>query len=182
MPSTSIFHTWGSTADERARAYPCDEHVAAGAAAYFRAVDVTASASVVFRWLCQLRVAPYSYDWIDNLGRRSPRALTPGLEQLERGQRFMTIFHLADFEPGRHVTLVMDRGNFVFGDVAATYEVVPADAARSRLRVKLVVRYPRWLLGWVVRRFLPLGDFIMMRKQLLTLKRLAEQTNRQPAP
>jgi hypothetical protein len=40
----------------------------------------------------------------DNLGRRSPRELTPGLDQLQVGQRIMTIFHLASFEPDRHLS------------------------------------------------------------------------------
>ena len=68
-----------------------------------------APAEVVYRWLCQLRVAPYSYDWIDNRGRRSPRELTPGLEQLAEGQTVM-IFRLVSFAWGRHLTLVTPQG------------------------------------------------------------------------
>ncbi|MFZ1178196.1 MAG: hypothetical protein WAO15_18365 [Mycobacterium sp.] len=48
----------------------------------------------MFSWLCQLRVAPNSYDALDNLGRRSPRERNPELVHLQLGQRFMTVFAL----------------------------------------------------------------------------------------
>ena len=95
---------WGATAAERAARYGCDDVVPDPDRVLFRAVDVAAPAPVVFRWLCQVKVAPYSYDWIDNLGRRSPRILTPGADELEVGQRFL-IFTLASFEQDRSITL-----------------------------------------------------------------------------
>ena len=167
----SVAHTWGSTAEERALEFPCDECLSNVDTVLFRAVDVNATPAVVFRWLCQLRVAPYSYDWIDNLGRRSPRTLTSGLENLEVGQRVMTIFELASFERDRHITVVMrrKRSRKLFGDIAVTYLVRP-----GRLVVKLVgLCGPRWK-----REALAWGDLIMMRKQLLTLKRLMERADR----
>ena len=57
---------------ERELPFPCDRHLADHDGAYWRAIDVEAPAPLVFRWLCQLRVTPYSYDLLDNLGRRSP--------------------------------------------------------------------------------------------------------------
>ncbi len=127
----------------------------------------------MFRWLCQLRVAPYSYDWIDNLGRRSPRELIDGLDDLEVGDRMMTIFELVEFEPGRSLTI--DSTTRQFGRVAGSYVVTPTGPDRSRLVVKLTWAAPRGLYGRVASRLLPAGDLVMMRKQLLTLKRLAER-------
>ena len=63
---------WGVTDEETRRHYPCDDFVNAPALEAWRAVDIAAAADVVWPWVTQLRVAPYSYDWIDNLGRRSP--------------------------------------------------------------------------------------------------------------
>ena len=146
----------------------------------YRAIDVAAPAAVTFRRLCQLRVAPYSYDWIDNLGRRSPRELIDGLDQLEVGQTFATIFRLAHFEPGRSITL--DSKTAAFGDVAMTYAATAVDATRSRIVAKIVFRAPRSFYGSVVRRVLPAGDLVMMRKQLLNLRTLAERDAERVTP
>jgi hypothetical protein len=173
---STVIDAWGSRPSERAERYACDDLIDGHRRELFRAVDVDAPAAVVFRWLCQLRVAPYSYDLLDNLGRRSPRELTPGLDELAVGQRVMTIFRLVSFEPGRSITV--DAPTRLFGYVAVTYRVVPVDDERSRLVAKLAVAPRRGCLAWVMDRVLPAGDLVMMRKQLLTLKSLAERDAR----
>jgi hypothetical protein len=106
---------WGPTPDERELPFPSDRYLADPDSVCWRAVDVEARPSVVFRWLCQVRVAPYSYDLLDNLGRRSPQTLTEGLDQLELGQRFMTMFELVEFEQDRHITLLTNRFQWCSG-------------------------------------------------------------------
>jgi hypothetical protein len=168
-----VARTWGTTPEERERPFPCDALLPGYDAAYFRGVAVRAEPAIVLRWLCQLRVAPYSYDWIDNLGRRSPRALTPGLEELAVGQRVMRIFDLATFEADRHLTLLLRRPG-LFPPLAVSYVVTPAGGGRSRLVVKLVVRLRPGLRDRLAEPVLRFGDWIMMRRQLLNLKGLAE--------
>jgi hypothetical protein len=167
---------WGSTAAEEAASYPCDRLLPDAEQWLFRAVDVAAPAPVTFRWLCQLRVAPYSYDWIDNFGTPSPRELTPGLEDIAPGQRAVAIFTIAEVEPGESITLHAPRS--IFGEVAMTYRAVPVDDRRSRLVAKIGVVYPGGVHGAVLRDVLPFGDLVMMRKQLATLAGLAAKTAR----
>jgi hypothetical protein len=170
---------WGTTVDERLRHYPCDDVLPGSDQALFRAVPVDAPPSVVFRWLCQLKAAPYSYDLLDNRGRRSPQHLVPGVDRLVLGERVM-IFELASFELDEHLTLLV-RGHRAFGDVAISYVVVPSGDGATRLLAKVVTIPPSGATGAVMRRILPAGDLVMMRRQLLNLKSLAEATARELA-
>jgi hypothetical protein len=175
---SGIARSWGTTAAERSLAFPGDRGDDASRDLLWRGVDVGAPASLVFRWLCQLRVAPYSYDWIDNLGRRSPPVLVPGLEELCAGQTFMKIFRLQAFEPGVAVTLETPPGSSgarLFGVVSVTYWARSAGPDRTRLLAKLRIAYPRGISGALLRALLPWGDLLMMRRQLLNLKQLAEE-------
>ena len=173
----SLSETWGTSAAERQLVFPCDALLPEPDSQLYRGVTIKAAPEIIFRWLCQLRVAPYSYDWIDNAGRQSPPELIPGLDRLEIGQDVMTIFTLVDFKPNEHLTIRIKQSSSaraLFGDIAVSYLVVP-QGAFCRLLVKLVGRYPQTLRGRFMRGFLPWGDLIMMRRQLLNLKRLAEK-------
>ena len=176
MAHESIAFTWGSTSAERAMVFPCDRYLSHPDAVCFRAIDVQAPAHRLFQWLCQLRVAPYSYDWIDNRGCQSPRHLSPELEQLAVGQPVLSIFRLAEFEPDRHLTIVMASPWAIttFGEIAGSYVIVPRTPQQCRLVAKLLVRYPRKSPWSLMRWWLPWGDLVMMRKQFFTLKQLAE--------
>ena len=108
--------------DERRADYPCAALVPDPALRMIRAVDVAAPATTTFRWVCQLRLAPYSYDLIDNRGRRSPRHLTPGSDDLAVGDPFLTIFEIDGWARGREITGVGLPGPTErFGPMACTY-------------------------------------------------------------
>ncbi len=169
--------TWGTCPEERLLSYPCDRLIPHPEDSLFRGVTIDASPQTVFRWLCQMRVAPYSYDWIDNGGRESPRALTPGLEDLAVGQDMMEVFLLADFARDQHLTLRIrahSRAERLFGDIAVSYLVVAKGARSCRLLAKLVRQHSPGVWGKLMRSLLPWGDLIMMRRQLLNFKQLAE--------
>lgn len=159
---------WGATAQERAMGMACDELLPKASLRLHRAVSIEADPSLVFRWLCQLKLAPYSYDLLDNLGRRSPRELVAGCERLEVGQRFMFIFSLSSFVSDQHITLCARR-------LAVTYAVL-GESPHTRLLARVLFLGPDPpLAGRITAQLLALGDLVMMRKQLLTFKELAER-------
>jgi hypothetical protein len=158
---------WGVSDSEILRSYPCDDFVTSPTLRAWRGVDVQAPAEAVWPWVTQVRLAPYSYDWIDNLGRRSPRELV-GMPEPHVGERFTTaggreVGRIVSVSPGKQLTGTI-MGAFM------SYVLVSGDQDTTRLLLKVVMRTSRWAAPGV-----SVGDLIMARRQLLNLKRLAER-------
>ena len=64
----------------------------------FRCVEINAGASDIFVWLKQLRIAPYSYDFLDNRFRRSPDYIIGNLPPLKVSTHYLLAFHIFGFE------------------------------------------------------------------------------------
>jgi hypothetical protein len=161
---------WGVGDGEIVRSYPCDELVDSPTLQAWRGVRVEAPAEAVWPWVAQVRLAPYSYDWIDNRGRRSPRKLT-GLPEPAVGEHFTTA---GGRQLGRIVSV--DRGKQLTATIMGvfmSYVLVPEDTDTTRLLLKVVGRTSRWLTP-----ALSVADLIMARRQLLNLRQLSERTNR----
>ena len=117
--------------------------------------------------MAQIRLAPHSYDWIDNLGRRSPRELAD-LPEPRVGERFTTgggreLGRIVSIDPGKQLTGTI-MGAYM------SYVLVPEDHGTTRLLLKIVMQATRWTAP-----ALCVGDLIMARRQLLNLKQLAER-------
>ena len=156
---------WGVTDDETRRPYPCDDFVNAPALEVWRAVDIAAPSNAVWPWLTQLSLAPYSYDWIDNLGRRSPRHLVH-LPAPRVGDSFTSVAgrprgRIVSLDPGRQLTGAIMGAHM-------SYVLDPQEELATRLLLKVVMQATRIAVA------LSLGDLIMTRRQLLNIKRLAE--------
>jgi hypothetical protein len=136
-------------------------------------VHVQAPAEAVWPWVAQVRLGPYSYDWLDNLGRRSPRQLV-GLAEPRAGERFTTA---GGREFGRIVSV--DCGRQLTGTIMGafmSYVLLPQDDCSTRLLLKVVLRTSRWVAPG-----LSVADLIMARRQLLNLKQLAERRHNKGA-
>lgn len=161
-----IADRWGVTAAEVARRYPCDDVVPQPVMQAWRGVTVHATPEQVWPWVVQLGLAPYSYDWVDNLGRRSPRELQD-LSDPSVGEPFThaagrPVGSVLSVTPGEQVTAR------IFSSVMS-YVVVPT-GRQSRLLMKIVMGS-----GRVFAPLVSAGDLVMARRQLLNLKALAER-------
>lgn len=167
---------WGCTPAELALELPCDDLVAGRTLHLDRAVACAAPAAWGFRWLQQLALAPYSYDWVDNLGRRSPQQLDPATAETRVGQRMATVYVVTSVDPGRSWTgRLSERGERLSGPLSVTYAAHPVPGGgpdACRLHCRMVVpgrtraqRARAAALAW--------GDLVMIRKQLHQLAALA---------
>lgn len=157
---------WGVGDSEVLRAYPCDDLVASPVLEAWRGIRIEAPAAAVWPWVAQIRLAPYSYDWIDNLGHQSPQQLR-ALPDPVPGEPFTTaagrrIGRVLSAAPGRQFTGTI-------AGIVISYVLEPDDQG-TRLLMKLIAARGRWFAP-----LLSVGDLVMARRQLLNIKALAEQ-------
>lgn len=159
---------WGVRDDETRLRFACDDVVQNPSVRAWRGVSVSVPAADLWPWVCQIRAAPYSYDWLDNGGRRSPRNLL-GLPEPEVGDSFTAsagraLGRIVDVEPRTSLT------GKILG-AYMTYLLVPESTTSTRLLLKIVIEKKT---NPVLAQALYLGDLVMARKQLLNVKRLAQ--------
>ena len=167
---------WGSTGEEVRRAMPGDELLPPGAHSTTRAITINATPRDVFPWLLQIgygRGGWYSYDWIDNDGKRSVDRIDPALQRLAVGDR---IPMLPDFGPV--VREIQTDHHILSGGDADTWclLVEPISDGRSRLVSRWRQDWPKTFGTYVWTLISDPGAFVMEQKMLRTIRTLAERS------
>ncbi len=170
---------WGATEEEIRRPMPGDELVPRVHLETTRAVTIEAPPESVFPWLVQMgyqRGGWYSYDRLDNQGVPSASRILPELQNLKVGDQLAPIpggfiVHALD-SPRSMVLVSKSKEGRIF--VSWTFQVEPIGSGHSRFIERLRCRYELSPAGMFWFLFVEPADFIMMRKQMLNIKRRAE--------
>ncbi len=171
------------TEDELNYTYAVDKYINENSSIIYRAVSINAPPERVFAWLTQLRYAPYSYDWIDNLGRQSPQHIISDAPPLKTGDTIMFIFKLPEFKQNEFLSFTLsDKApGFIKTPLKpfpfyAIYQLFKQPDNHTRLVVKIIINARPIALNRTLIKIADLLDYIMIRKQLLNFKRLAENS------
>lgn len=178
-----LFEHWGATEAERHADLPGDELIVDPPVSATRSISLEAEPDEVFGWLAQMgfgKAGWYSYDLLDNLGRRSARHLRADWQVAEAGASVpggpisFAVTHLE--RPDHLVLAIVDqrlarhRIDFTLAyrlhrlDADAGAETGPGTRLVSRARIR--VDGP---VGGPLTALLGAGDGIMVRRQLLGL-------------
>jgi hypothetical protein len=173
---------WGATDAEVAAPMAGDAIVCQPSFATTRAITIDAPPGAVWPWLIQLgygRAGFYSYDLFDNGGHPSAERLLPEHQQPKLGDWIpmaapiteTSAFKIKELNPNRSMLWAKPHSTWA-------WKLEPLDGRRTRLITRLKDRYS-WrsapanaLLSLILLEF---GDFPMMRKLLLGVKRRAER-------
>lgn len=168
---------WGATTEEVARRLPSDELVPRPTFDATRAITIAAPPEEIWPWLVQVgltRAGWYSYDLLDNLGRRSARRIVPELQDLAVGD---VVPMSPDGKQGMRVHSLDRPRSMVWGtpgDTTWAWQLDPTPDGRTRLLTRVRSRY-RWLSPSIAFSMLiEFGDVWMMRRMLLNLRERVE--------
>ncbi len=183
--------TWGASADELTRSMPCDDWVTDPNLTSTMAISIVRSPEDIWPWIVQIGDSPragyYSYTWIERLvGMRivNARQIIPEFQSVSVGDVLdkngtMTVLAV---EPGRSLVLGppadFDRARCSWA-FSLFPEIGPSTRLVTRLRAnwsyRQVLKDTNPLM-WPTMLLIEPGAFIMSRKMLKEIKRLAEST------
>ena len=171
---------WGATQDETEAVMPGDEVVPHPHFCATRAMTIAAPPSCIWPWIVQIgfgRGGFYSYDLLDNLGRPSAETILPEFQQVRVGDLAApmaaspteeTSFRVRAVEPFEH--LVWEKPNSTWA-----WQLTRLSPHETRLVTRLRMRYdvarPERIAGILL---MEIGDFPMMRRQLMGIRTRAE--------
>jgi hypothetical protein len=172
---------WGATDEEVQRPMPGDDQVPHPMLQATRAVTIRASAAEIWPWLIQMgyrRAGWYSYDMLDNEGIHVNRII-PELQHLEEGDVMKTDaeggFTVAAIDSNRSLVLIIRN---LYAQISSSIVLDEIDKEQTRLIMRLRANYKPGLWTTLFYLIFEPGDFLMMRKELLGIKRRAEQMSR----
>lgn len=174
---------------ERARPLPGDELIPEPIGSVTHAITIQSPPRNVWPWLVQMgsgRAGWYSYDFIDNGGRRSAEEILPEFQHISLGDVFPALpkvrdaFTVLQFE--REHSLVLGwraADGTLFTTWAFELEGLQGGGTRLIVRGRVGCGYrPHGLPTWVAMLIAPSAHFIMERKQMLDIKERAEREAR----
>ncbi len=146
-----------------------------------RCIEINANASDIFVWLKQLRVAPYSYDFIDNRSKKSPDYIIENLPALKVNSHYLLSFHILEFEVNSFIACrfcepVNPPINLYMKDLIVEYRIVMQESkATLWCKIKGYLNTDIYSKGFFY--FFSAMNKIMMTRQLKNIKKLSELSN-----
>jgi hypothetical protein len=179
-----IFQFWGSTNEEIHSSVVGDNLCLDATLIATRSITISAAPEDVFPWIRQMgfgRAGWYSYDWLDNLGRKSATRVHDEWQSVQSGDKVpsgpisftaaivdaprhfvLEIRSLGKKNPKLHFTLAYELRDDPQGTRLVT-------RMRSQIKLPFGRLFEKLILG-------P-GDGIMLRRQLLTISKSASRHN-----
>jgi hypothetical protein len=144
-----------------------------------RCIEIGADASDIFVWLKQLRIAPYSYDCIDNRCRKSPDYIIENLPPLKVNTHYLLAFHIFEFVENSFIVCrfcepINSPVNLYMKGLFFEYRILE-QGTKTKLWCKIKGYFNTDLTSKGFFFIFSVINKIMMARQLKNIKKLSER-------
>lgn len=183
-----IFQFWGATPEEIDIPVIGDALCRKATLVATRSITIAAKPQEVFPWIRQMgfgRAGWYSYDWLDNLGRKSATAIHDEWQTVTAGDKVPSgpiSFTAAIVDAPRHFVLEIKYLGKKSPKLHFTLAYELRDDPQGTRLVTRMRSHSNFPLGALFEKLiLGPGDGFMLRRQLLTIKKNATMSHQEPS-